>query len=208
MNTEQTNQLTRRELLKRGAIVGGVTLWATPVVQVVGMGRAYAKDVSEGCTRYCLKWEIDGNSPTGALTCPPAENVWSNNWQELGRRTASGKGTILECPGDGINDGASADAIADRPGYEFVVYGDVASGFWVAFPSDVAVADLEDQAEPWSGAAKCGQGNVKLTKSQLGMEADPCIDGYNRVFIPVCRNGRDISHLELIVDWCPGDGTL
>lgn len=205
-NTMETDnhRITRRELLKRGAIVGGVTVWATPVVQVVGMGKAYAKDVSPGCTRYCLKWEVDDNSPTGELTCPPAEEVWSNKWEELGRRTTTGKGTILECPGDGINDGGAANALANRPGFEFVVYGAEDSGFWVAFPDDIFVADLEDQSEPWSGAVKCGQGNTKLTKTQLNTEPDPCLDDYNRIFIPDCGNGKDISHLELIVDWCPG----
>jgi hypothetical protein len=33
--------MTRRDLLRRGAVVGGTLLWATPVVQSIG-GRAFA----------------------------------------------------------------------------------------------------------------------------------------------------------------------
>jgi hypothetical protein len=40
------------------------------------------------------------------------------------------------------------------------------------------------------------------------LEDDPCLvdansDPYLRIFIPACGTGHDISHLELIVDWCP-----
>ncbi len=46
--------LTRREALKRGAILGGVALaWTTPAVQIVGMSPALAQTTSpvgQGCT--------------------------------------------------------------------------------------------------------------------------------------------------------------
>lgn len=46
--------LTRREALKRGAILGGVALaWTTPAVQIVGMSPALAQTTSpgvSGCT--------------------------------------------------------------------------------------------------------------------------------------------------------------
>ncbi len=43
----ESHQLTtRREILKRGAIVGGGVLWITPVVQTLGMSTAVAADVS------------------------------------------------------------------------------------------------------------------------------------------------------------------
>ena len=41
--------LTRRQALKRGAVLGGALAWATPVVQVVGMRPAMAQTVSPGC---------------------------------------------------------------------------------------------------------------------------------------------------------------
>jgi len=46
---ETTNHISRREILKRGAFVGGAVVWATPVVQTLGMGRAFAAPVSKTC---------------------------------------------------------------------------------------------------------------------------------------------------------------
>jgi hypothetical protein len=208
MATETTG-ITRRDLLKRGALVGGAVLWATPVVQVVGMGRAYAKDVSPNCTRFCLKWNVDANAATGGGTCTDNGNlsqpIWSNTWEALG----NGEGNSLTCP-DGVNNDSDAQDFTNRPGNPFVVYGAPGDGFWIAFPDDVKLADLEDQSEPWSAAVKCGQNADTFTMSDLlPLEDDPCypIDPddppYRRILIPACVLGQDISHIELIVDWCP-----
>jgi hypothetical protein len=91
--TEQTG-LTRREILKRGAAFGGALVWATPVVQVMGMSSAHARPVSPGCIRYCLKWETDGNqrildTETGdyELTCDDLV-IWTSFWVGLGGSNA------------------------------------------------------------------------------------------------------------------------
>ena len=42
-------QFTRREALKRGAVIGGTVLWVTPVVQTLGMSRAFAQTPSDVC---------------------------------------------------------------------------------------------------------------------------------------------------------------
>jgi len=83
-----TRGLTRREALKRGAVVAGA-LWAVPVVQAVGIRPAYATQPSPGCRRYCLKWEPHG--PSGGPTCPPDPGEdddflipWTGGWSELG----------------------------------------------------------------------------------------------------------------------------
>jgi hypothetical protein len=46
---QQQSGITRREMLKRGAIFGGAVVWATPVVQTVGMRRALAQAPSDNC---------------------------------------------------------------------------------------------------------------------------------------------------------------
>lgn len=46
---EQAGGITRRQALKRGAILGGGLVWAAPVVQVVGMRPALAGTVSPQC---------------------------------------------------------------------------------------------------------------------------------------------------------------
>lgn len=50
---EQTGGITRRQALKKGALLGGALAWATPVVQVIGMQPALAQPVSPTCT-FCI----------------------------------------------------------------------------------------------------------------------------------------------------------
>ncbi len=38
--------LTRRDALKRGAIIGGVALWLTPAIEILGVGRRHAQAAS------------------------------------------------------------------------------------------------------------------------------------------------------------------
>jgi len=67
--------LTRREALKRGALIAGAA-WAIPVVQAVGLRPAYAQTTSSptDCTTYCVRWNnqsrIWQEMPDGQLRCP------------------------------------------------------------------------------------------------------------------------------------------
>lgn len=268
-----TSGLTRREALKRGALFGGALVWTTPAVQAVGMRSALAADVSPGCLRFALKWEVDGNRQTKDLTCYlpdqgiDAQPIWTNSWAALGGKpmvvdlteaeresaateldeesaggdgpsttgppeqaqsehaaeaaggadpgetdSAEAKGSpakpeaplktppgnCLVPPDDAINDDAAAASLTTRTGMEFVVYGSSETGLWVAFPEDCAPADIGVFA-----AAKCGNDDERCLEVSGGVEPDPCLDGYNRVFIEACTNGKEISHIELILDVCP-----
>ncbi len=42
--------LTRREMIRKGALLGGTVMWVTPIVQTVGMSRALAQTPSDTCT--------------------------------------------------------------------------------------------------------------------------------------------------------------
>lgn len=48
MSEEMKQGMTRREVLKKGALFGGTLMWVAPVVQAVGMSPAMAQVVSEG----------------------------------------------------------------------------------------------------------------------------------------------------------------
>lgn len=53
--------ISRRDALKRGALIGAGAVWATPVIQSIGMSRAFAAAVSDdGAVYYALKIEGDG----------------------------------------------------------------------------------------------------------------------------------------------------
>lgn len=54
--------ITRREALKKGALLGGALAWTIPVVQTVGMSAAFAQQPSEGtcCLRIAFAVEKTG----------------------------------------------------------------------------------------------------------------------------------------------------
>ena len=86
--------ISRRDLLRKGAVLGGAVVWVTPVVQTLGMGRAFAqtaspvgKDISyiginvSNCevngAPFFLKWE-DGaweDSPGAGPSCAEKEDL-------------------------------------------------------------------------------------------------------------------------------------
>lgn len=45
---DQRPGVSRREALKRGAVLGGTLLWVAPAVQTIGMSRAFAQQPSPG----------------------------------------------------------------------------------------------------------------------------------------------------------------
>lgn len=184
--------LTRREALKRGAIVAG-SLWAVPVVQAVGMRPAYAQTTSAAwtnCVAYCIKWETDVNDVVGVASgCGFGADTWSNNWTSLG----GGSGNRLTCP-EGAADALPPKALLDQ----IQVIGDPNEGFCVQLPSTCRLYGQDpspDEFSPHGAAAKCGRDGETLvdgTGSDFG----------DLVEIAVCGNGKSISHIELIIQCC------
>lgn len=83
MAENESQGITRRDLLRRGAVLGGAVVWATPVVQTLGMGRAFAQTASP-CSpgvsfiamcvvcngqSYIIKWEAPGGWDTPDPVC-------------------------------------------------------------------------------------------------------------------------------------------
>lgn len=66
--SDSPQEITRREVLKRGAVVGATVLWVTPVVQTLGMGRAFAATPSDECSPSCaVNYEGFETSTVGFL---------------------------------------------------------------------------------------------------------------------------------------------
>lgn len=64
MSEQEKTGLSRRDFLKRGAALGGAVVWATPVVQIVGMRPALAQDPSPACSVwYAVKIDPSGGDP-------------------------------------------------------------------------------------------------------------------------------------------------
>lgn len=67
--------ISRREALKRGLKLTGAVIWATPVVQAVGMRPALAQTVSPSADSCCVKVNADGTcdgiNPNNTCYDPP-----------------------------------------------------------------------------------------------------------------------------------------
>ena len=80
MAVEDPNVVSRRELLKGGAVLGASVLWATPLVQVIGMSPAFAVPPSPVCQhRYQVKWD-----PARDLKDVGVGNYASGAWSTSG----------------------------------------------------------------------------------------------------------------------------
>jgi hypothetical protein len=65
--------VSRRELLRRGAIVGGTLVWATPVLQSLAPP-AFAQATPRPCG-CCYCWNGDKQNPTPAPGAPSGDAV-------------------------------------------------------------------------------------------------------------------------------------
>lgn len=54
--------MSRRDLLRRGAVVGGTLLWVAPAIQSLGP-KALAQNVGSGSCSACYCWDGDKNDP-------------------------------------------------------------------------------------------------------------------------------------------------
>ena len=100
-NVEQG--ITRRELIRRGAALGGAVVWVTPVVQTMGMGRAFAQTASPApCTPgisfiamnvtcggvdYFIKWEAPGSWEVDPGSAPGCEGSFTPSGQKISGAT-------------------------------------------------------------------------------------------------------------------------
>ena len=174
--------LTRRELLKKGAVLGGALVWAAPVVQVIGMRPAMAQAVSSVCPNlYCLKAEVSGGS--------------LGSFGPLGGGQGQGKGNCLKSPED--CDPNVPESILKWLDEHWT--GDPETGFIVTLPPGCRLAELSGGSEDHFGRS----GVAAATKCGRGHESGPCIQaelaGNDLTF--ACDEG-DVSHIELII-CCP-----
>ncbi len=88
--------ITRREALKRGATVGAGVIWATPVIQTVGMQAAFAQSVSPTDQVYFAAKIEEG-------VC---EDIWDQIGQDTDPGAPTGKCLTPSSGGFGVGPGA------------------------------------------------------------------------------------------------------
>lgn len=110
---EGTNTgISRRDLLKKGAALGGAVMWATPVVQTLGMGRAFAQTASptgQDISYIGINVDCPGTSP---------EDDFFVKWEEgTGWENKPGKAPL--CSDDvfeGMNGGSLGFSVTNVTG--------------------------------------------------------------------------------------------
>ena len=96
MPSSPNQGISRRDLLMKGAILGGAVVWVTPIVQSVGMGRAFAQTTSP-CTPPISYIAMN-------VTCPDADDgpfffiKWEADLGEFGLWEAEPK-SVPGCQG-------------------------------------------------------------------------------------------------------------
>ena len=68
-----SQDISRRDLLKRGAVVAGAAMWAAPTVQVVNMAAAGASTGSH------VGSPVGGGGKTSDRTTPEDKDSWDAN---------------------------------------------------------------------------------------------------------------------------------
>ncbi len=116
MSENKGEGISRRDLLRKGAVLGGAVVWATPVVQTLGMGRAYAQtasptgdsdisyiginvtncDENDGIDDFFVKWE-EGEDPPWEMY--PGAAPSCANKEDLAPGVASGGMGFVITPG-------------------------------------------------------------------------------------------------------------
>lgn len=66
-SVQRGSGISRRDLLRRGAVVGGTLLWATPVIQSITTP-AYAQEVTPACHTCCCCTKAIP-TPLGLIRC-------------------------------------------------------------------------------------------------------------------------------------------
>lgn len=134
---EQSGGVDRRTVLRRAAIGGAAVVWATPVVQTLGMG------VAAAATGFQLQGCPDGDSPKPSrleFTYQPNECDGSHcSDSELdfdGQCNPDAEGALTKCDGDAPTGNASLSARIRNPGnVSLVTNMPVSSGDPVVFDS-------------------------------------------------------------------------
>lgn len=109
----ESQGISRRDLLKRGAALGGAVVWATPVVQTLGMGRAFASTASPTGTAIsyiAITWSCDGGQ-TYNFSKNEANGSPNGTWEPS-------PGTIPGC--EGLLPGHDGATKVDEPS-EFTI---------------------------------------------------------------------------------------
>lgn len=180
------HDVSRRDFLKRGALLGGALVWATPVVQVVGMNPALAQVPSPACNVwYAVKIERGNGTCEPGFTLIPASPSTSN------------VGCCQDITGSANPPGQCLNADDAPPAGETLTSGGCTHIQWVEIPdegdSDATwLVKLDDDCQFVPDSGRC---TLKVGDAQGGCISDACTyDHESRTLTFTAES--DISHVE------------
>ena len=170
--TEENNGLSRRDLIKRGAVVGGV-VWAAPVVSSMANPAFASSPPPPGECTDKYRFQIDYGKTTFDTPTDPT------------------KGNRDCLPTTGPLFPAQSALMAAFRGMQAAR----------SLSSGVTAAKKIVRRSPFLLAASCSDGDAKAGSSQGGTlqcdDAEPVVGSANSYV--VCLSSRDISHIKGVV---------
>jgi hypothetical protein len=88
--------LTRRDLIRRGAVVGGTLLWATPVIQSIQAPPAFAAGSAGGPIHGCCRCKVRPEGPGGVKLPKCAADDFTQATCDNYCSTPAGKNSVKE----------------------------------------------------------------------------------------------------------------
>ena len=171
------NEISRREALKRGAVIGASVLWVTPAVQGVSMMRSAAAATSpppDQPTYYAVKIDEDG-----------CEDIWDQVGQDQNPNASKGKCLT-----------PNAGALAVVPG-----------GCGVVKSFETYFDDETDWTVTLAkGCEIVGDGSLALVKAgkECVRGAPTGVGGQTWSFANPASNGKGISNVQFVICCYPG----
>ena len=115
MASNPNQGITRRDLLKKGAALGGAVVWVTPIVQSVGMGRAFASTPSPctpGISYIAMNVKCFSTPRAECIDAPHPDNLYFIKWEDTNGFDGDwdpDPGSVPGCTGIFTPDGEKAD---------------------------------------------------------------------------------------------------
>ena len=171
--------VSRRDFLKRGAVLGGAIAWATPLVQTIGMRSALAQTASPACNVwYAAKIERVGDTAVGVCI-----DIYDQT-------NPQGKGECLDT--DSLGPTIEAGACDHLQGWSLAPQG-AGNKSWTV--------TLDDQCLFVDGSGRCkvksGGDCFETVESGPNAGKDVCQwDLDTRTLTFLSPDGQDVSHVE------------
>ena len=162
--------ISRKEFLKRGAVLGGSLIWAVPTIQAIGMSAAFANETSPVCNFYFAAKIGQEDGQDGEVECV---DIFDQD---------PGPGKCLDVAGIAT---AGGFTVSEGACFRVESWSTPESGDWTV--------TLREGCQLWDDTVGIKTGDGCLESPIPGY--DPAT---RKITFPQPVGGSDISHVEFI----------